>query len=33
MSKDKPKGGLGKGLDVLFGGSEANEQNISARIP
>ena len=27
MSKDKPKGGLGKGLDVLFGGSEANEQN------
>lgn len=27
MSKDKPKGGLGKGLDVLFGGSEAAEQN------
>jgi ParB family chromosome partitioning protein len=27
MSKDKPKGGLGKGLDVLFGGSEATEQN------
>jgi ParB family transcriptional regulator, chromosome partitioning protein len=25
MSKDKPKGGLGKGLDVLFGGSSANE--------
>ena len=29
MSKDKPKGGLGKGLDVLFGGSEAQEQNIN----
>jgi len=27
MSKDKPKGGLGKGLDVLFGGSEAAGQN------
>ncbi len=27
MSKDKPKGGLGKGLDILFGGSEAAEQN------
>ncbi len=27
MSKDKPKGGLGKGLDVLFGGSEAAEQS------
>lgn len=25
MSKDKPKGGLGKGLDVLFGGSSAGE--------
>ncbi len=24
MSKDKPKGGLGKGLDVLFGGSDMN---------
>ncbi|HAX47472.1 MAG TPA: ParB/RepB/Spo0J family partition protein [Ignavibacteria bacterium] len=30
MSKDKPKGGLGKGLDVLFGGSEAAEQTVSA---
>ncbi len=30
MSKDKPKGGLGKGLDVLFGGSEAAEQNNNA---
>ena len=29
MSKDKPKGGLGKGLDVLFGGSEAAEQTVS----
>ncbi|MEO8515083.1 MAG: ParB/RepB/Spo0J family partition protein [Ignavibacteria bacterium] len=29
MSKDKPKGGLGKGLDILFGGSEASEQNTS----
>lgn len=27
MSKEKPKGGLGKGLDVLFGGTEAAEQN------
>lgn len=27
MSKDKLKGGLGKGLDVLFGGSEAAEQS------
>ncbi|MCI0717323.1 MAG: ParB/RepB/Spo0J family partition protein [Chlorobi bacterium] len=25
MAKDKPKGGLGKGLDVLFGGSAVNE--------
>jgi ParB family transcriptional regulator, chromosome partitioning protein len=25
MSKDKPKGGLGKGLDVLFGGSGTSE--------
>lgn len=25
MSKDKPKGGLGKGLDVLFGGGAADE--------
>ncbi len=24
MNKDKPKGGLGKGLDVLFGGSNVN---------
>ena len=28
MSKDKPKGGLGKGLDILFGGSESAEQNV-----
>jgi len=26
MSKDKPKGGLGKGLDILFGGSPSAEQ-------
>lgn len=26
MSKDKPKGGLGKGLDILFGGSQSAEQ-------
>ncbi len=26
MSKDKPKGGLGKGLDILFGGSQTAEQ-------
>jgi ParB family chromosome partitioning protein len=26
MSKDKPKGGLGKGLDVLFGGAGSAEQ-------
>lgn len=25
MSKDKPKGGLGKGLDVLFGGSQSEQ--------
>ena len=33
MSKDKPKGGLGKGLDILFGDSNMNidsePQNIS----
>lgn len=29
MSKDKPKGGLGKGLDILFGGAEASEQNVN----
>src|SRR5262245_21737138 len=28
MSKDKPKGGLGKGLDILFGGSESAEQSV-----
>lgn len=26
MSKDKTKGGLGKGLDILFGGSASNEE-------
>lgn len=32
MSKDKPKGGLGKGLDVLFGGGavEENKQQTQA---
>ncbi|MCC6865495.1 MAG: ParB/RepB/Spo0J family partition protein [Ignavibacteria bacterium] len=25
MTKDKPKGGLGKGLDILFGGNSINE--------
>lgn len=29
MTKDKPKGGLGKGLDVLFGGNTVNEQSAS----
>ncbi len=29
MSKDKPKGGLGKGLDILFGGAEASEQSAN----
>ncbi|MBE2217154.1 MAG: ParB/RepB/Spo0J family partition protein [Ignavibacteria bacterium] len=29
MSKDKPKGGLGKGLDILFGGSQSAEQVTS----
>ncbi len=29
MSKDKTKGGLGKGLDVLFGGAQTSEQNTS----
>src|SRR4030095_6460096 len=37
MAKDKPKGGLGKGLDVLFGGSEVNEplrhENITELNP
>lgn len=28
MTKDKPKGGLGKGLDVLFGGNAVNEQTV-----
>lgn len=29
MSKDKPKGGLGKGLDILFGGANPEEQTES----
>ena len=33
MSKDKPKGGLGKGLDVLFGGSSASiEPETAANV-
>lgn len=30
MSKDKVKGGLGKGLDVLFGGNDTVNRNLSA---
>lgn len=36
MQKDKPKGGLGKGLDVLFGGTPAEQEtatNITELIP
>lgn len=29
MSKDKIKGGLGKGLDVLFGGNDSESRNTS----
>ncbi len=29
MSKDKPKGGLGKGLDILFGGAQSADQNAA----
>ena len=32
MAKDKPKGGLGKGLDVLFGGSAVSEQPVHENI-
>jgi len=32
MAKDKPKGGLGKGLDVLFGSSTVNEQSFHENI-
>lgn len=35
MSKDKPKGGLGKGLEVLFGSTQQNEtaENITELNP
>ncbi len=29
MSKDKSKGGLGKGLDILFGGAQSADQNAA----
>ncbi len=32
MAKDKPKGGLGKGLDVLFGGTTASEQTFHENV-
>jgi ParB family chromosome partitioning protein len=32
MQKDKPKGGLGKGLDVLFGGNASTEQETATNI-
>jgi ParB family chromosome partitioning protein len=32
MAKDKPKGGLGKGLDVLFGGSTLNQPDYNQNV-